>query len=178
MDISTLLQRNQTATEKLIDYIQQQDDALYETPIRAGKWSTSEQVEHLILTNNAITNALRAPKEILAAKFGALGRPEYDDETFHAFVLRGMTKGFQAQPAYIPQLKPADQKSDRLQQLRATMDDLRAATDSWTAEELSTQQLPHPVFQMLSLREFLYFNYLHIEHHTRQVEMSEALSYH
>ena len=64
------------AFDEVINFIRQQDDSLFDRPKAEGKWSTGQQLDHLIKSVKPLSTGMGLPKFLLKFRFGTRNREE------------------------------------------------------------------------------------------------------
>ncbi len=136
------------------------------------KWSPLQNVRHLTMADRQVTRAFAAPEDVLVARFG---RPERASRSFVAIATDYLAQGNRlvAPPPLVPAAEPADGGEPLREAALAEADEAAAAwlaaLDRWSDESLDRVQLPHPLMQMLTLREFAGWAVQHHAHHANTV---------
>lgn len=141
----------------------------------ASGWAPVDDLRHLILSVEKVTQAFLAPAEALRARFGERSEAYRLRRELGALALAGLRSGGQA-PADLVPVPVAE--ADRTEAFRAAcVEGWRAATRAfdeafaaWPEGELDRHQVPHPFLGSFSLREWADFNVLHGRHHLRVAE--------
>ena len=107
----------------------------------ADRWSIAGQVEHLFLSANPVSSALKFPRGMLADFINPI--PPSPEAKSQAELLESWALGGQK----IPQ---------RLME--------------WSESERDEYVLPHPLLGKLSVRGMLFFTLFHTDHHRRSIE--------
>ena len=134
-----------------------------------GKWSIAEQIQHLIQSTFPVASALKQPHKRLAA-FGSPDQPTRPFPDLKAAYMEVLKNGARATGAYIPQLKPEDQRDQLLDNWQKIGLKFRQRLAEWQEEELDQYALIHPVLGKLSVREMLFFTIFHNYHHLNSIE--------
>ena len=139
--------------------------ALRSQKMPEGKWSVEQHVQHINKTMGGMARFLQTDKNVLEQKFGLTQNssrtPEEIDRLFAPF--------FENQPKSPANFVPEETEAISLEnEISAGQQMIAKAGDglnSWTEEQLDSQQCPHPLLGNLTLREMLYFSILHAQHH-------------
>lgn len=158
------------AFDAVIDFIRQQDDALFDRPKSEGKWSTGQQLDHLIKSVKPLTTGMGLPKFLLTLRFGTRNRPERTYDELVAKYHEKLEAGGQASSAFIPpEIKP-EQKDQLLAIYEAEKIRLIKVLQKWSEKQLSTNIAPHPLLGKCTVRELLYFTIYHNYHHLSSIK--------
>ncbi|WP_178987938.1 DinB family protein [Winogradskyella schleiferi] len=163
-DIADLID---TKHSELISWLENQpDDSWTQGP--EGKWTTGQQVLHLLQSIVPLNNALSMPKFLLRLKFGKANRPvrNYDDivKRYRERLIDAKGKTYKgSQNMKIPTL--AD-KQYLLNRLQTEEKKLQYKTRRISDKNLDTVVLPHPLMGKMPVRELIMWTAYHVEHHT------------
>ena len=151
----------------LLNWLEHQEDDKWELGPE-NKWTTGQQVLHLLQSIKTLNNALSFPKFILKYKFGKSNREvrDYDSvvNRYHERLknVQGKTFG-PSQNMKIPKIKEKQYLIDRLQ---TESKKLQYKTNKWTDKQLDDYILPHPLMGKMPVREVIMWTIYHVEHHT------------
>ncbi len=167
-DIANLLEKKHN---KLINWLEQQDIERWETGPE-GKWTTGQQVLHLLQSIKPLNLALSLPKFVLKFKFGKANRPVRDYNAITNRYLerlkdvKGKTfKG--SQNMKVPSIK---EKQYLLNRLQVENKKLQHKTKKWKDNDLDNLILPHPLMGKMPVREIIMWTACHVEHHTKTLQ--------
>lgn len=136
-----------------------------------GKWNTTEQLEHLLLSNKPILKALHLPKTQLRQMFGELDRAGQNFNDLKARYLEILREtGIKAPPRFQPQAEATDSLDEARQIWNQLSVGFQEVAAKWGEEELDDYVIPHPAMGNLSVREMLFFVIFHNAHHLLQIE--------
>ncbi len=136
-----------------------------------GKWTTGQQVLHLVDSIKQVNLAMSLPKFLLKLKFGKSNRAtrNYDQivTKYHDKLVKYKeeAKKFNANIS-TPSLK---EREKLLAKLKAHQKKLQHKTNSWKDNDLDTMILPHPLMGKMPLREIIMWTAYHTEHHTKDL---------
>lgn len=135
-----------------------------------GKWTTGQQVLHLLQSIKPINDALSMPKFFIKLKFGKANRAvrDYDSivNRYHERLKEAEGKTFKAsQNMKIPTLKEKKYLLNRLQVENKKLQ--YKILKRWNDTQLDTMVLPHPLMGKMPIREIVMWTAYHIEHHTK-----------
>ncbi len=160
----------ETAFEEVITFIESQSDDLFEKANAEGKWSSGEQLEHLIKSVTPINLGLVLPKKVLKWKYGTTDREEMSFENLKELYQSKLNEGAKASKPYIPNPIPVSKKSSLLKKYRSEKDKLIKALDKWDEEIISEIVAPHPILGNLTIRELMFFTIYHNYHHLESIK--------
>ena len=103
--------------------------------------------------------------------FGKANRPSRTYDQLLSRYKEKLAAGGRASGRFIPQPVAFNAKEKICNEIISVNNALCKKVDSSTEEELENYILPHPLLGKLTLREMLYFNILHAEHHKNSVAM-------
>ena len=119
MTKSEILEHLKSRDEKLFDFLKNQDISKWEKG-PAGKWTTGQQVLHLIQSAESVNKGLGVPKLILRYKFGKSNRvPRAYDAIIQRYNerLEGV-KGITYGPSRNMRLPSSEEKDSLISQLK------------------------------------------------------------
>ena len=130
-----------------------------------GKWSSGQNLDHLIRSIKPLQLAYTLPKFILKMMFGKANRPS---KSYDELVLKYKTKlaaGGRASGPFIPPVISFEQKDLLIKKYDLHKQKLISKIQKQSEEDLDKYILPHPLLGKLTLREMLFFTIHHNEHH-------------
>ena len=136
----------------------------------ADRWSIAGQVEHLFLSANPVSSALKFPRGMLEARFGRYsGEPPQYDRLYTRYreALAGLNADF-INP--IPPSPEAKSQAELLESWALVGQKIPQRLMEWSESELDEYVLPHPLLGKLSVRGMLFFTLFHTDHHRRSIE--------
>ncbi len=147
-------------------------DAAFFAP-QGQAWSPAEHVRHLTKSATPLVLALGLPRWLLRLRFGQPTAPSRSFDAMTALYLDRLSSGAGAgRFAPTPEATPADPPARRREILngwtRATVG-LQNGIGRWPESALDTNQLPHPLLGLLTVREMLCFTVYHTAHHLRRI---------
>ncbi len=156
----------QEINQLVVDAVMPMSEEEWSAP-RGDKWSPAGIVEHLFISANPVSSALKIPKEMLELQFGWYqGTPRSYNSL--KFVYNDMLKN-----TPIPNNpfgpKGGKSKAELLQSWQMVKDKIPTRLDNWTPEDLDRYTIPHPILGPFSVREMLFFTIFHTEHHLMQL---------
>lgn len=158
------------AFDAVIDYITQQEDRLFDSSFAVDKWTTGQQLEHLIKSVAPLNRGLKLPKFLLKLRFGTFQREEHTYDELVQSYYEALERGGKASKPYIPEAVPLHRKKELLTRYKLHKHNLITILDLWSGEQLSTYQAPHPLLGTLSVRELLFFTICHNYHHLENIK--------
>lgn len=171
MDKEAISELLETKRLDLYNWIANQDDNKWETGPE-NKWTTGQQILHLLQSVKPLNNALSMPKFVLRYKFGKANRDVRDYQTVVSRYLErlkdvpaGAVSPF-SRNMKVPPLKDKQYLLDRLQ---VEIKKLEYKTRKISDKNLDTVILPHPLMGKMIVREIIMWSAYHIEHHTKQL---------
>jgi len=135
------------------------------------KWTTGQQLEHIIKSVRPVNLAFALPKFALKTKFGSANRPSraYDALVAKYVNVLEAKKDYVLPKSFAPKEIDLGQRTKKIKKLQKLVRKLGAKLSRFTEEELDFYILPHPVLGKLTLREMVYFTIYHVQHHDRQI---------
>jgi hypothetical protein len=135
------------------------------------KWTPGQQAEHILRSVKPVKLAFTVPKFLLWFFFGKANRPSRTYEQLLEKYKQKLAAGGRASGRFIPMPVAFEAKEKICNEILAVNTVLCKKVNNCTEEELESYILPHPLLGKLTLREMLYFNILHAEHHRNSVAM-------
>lgn len=147
-----------------------QDDSLFEKPIKEGKWSTAQNIDHLCSSTFPIAKAMALPKLAMKVSFGTNNREEKTIEALFAKYTNALQGGVTAPAQFEPPLLTNNQKTETLSKFHYAKEKLVKVLDKWNEKSLSKYILPHPALGKLTIREMMFFTIFHTAHHLNAIK--------
>ena len=153
--------------QTLLKWLEDQEDEKWEIGPQ-DKWTTGQQILHLLQSISKLNMALTIPKFILNSRFGKANRKvrDYDSvvKRYHARLkdANGATFG-PSRNMKIPKIRDKSYLMDRIQTENKK---LQYKTNKWSDEQLDSIILPHPLMGKMPVREMIMWTAYHVEHHT------------
>jgi len=160
--------------KEIIDNLKKSHSALWEIAILLpnptisinGKWSVTENVEHINIALARVTNFLALPKSSIQSTYGLTERTSTSYETIIKVFKNALENGVKATAEFIPQLKPVTNIGELVSNGEERVNALISTLKNWSEEELDMFNCPHPFLGKVTVREILYFSIYHVQHHT------------
>ncbi len=171
METSAIRSQLKAQHQQLYDWISLQPDTSWEAG-PSGKWTTGQQVLHLVESSRAILKGLSYPKFLLKYKFGICNREgrSYDKVVARYQERLAETKdlniAFNAN-LQVPQLQD---KTALIKELQVLEQKLLRKLERWNDRQLDRLLLPHPLMGKMTIRELFMWTGYHIEHHVDQLK--------
>lgn len=165
--IITQLQENHLAFVELIRQLNEADFLF----TAHEKWTAGQQAEHILRSIKPVKLAFGLPTLLLSVFFGKANRAS---RTYNALLEKYQTKlaaGGRASGRFLPPQVAYTDKEKICAAILAVNNTLCRRVRSYTEAALDNYLLPHPLLGKLTLREMLYFNILHAEHHRNSVAL-------
>lgn len=158
------------AFDAVIDFITHQEDHLFEQALTAGKWSTGQQLKHLIKSVRPINKGLGLPKILLRFRFGFSNHTERDYDELVADYHIALEEGGKASKPYIPAKVSLEEKEELLYIYQQERNKLIKLLNKWNERQLSSYVANHPLIGKLTIRELMFFTVYHNYHHLEQIK--------
>lgn len=159
-----IISATKIAFSEVIEFVDQQNDNGFENGPE-NKWTTAQQIDHLLRSVKPLNQALRMPKFLIKSQFGA---PNREGRSFEGLVKRykeRLAEGGGARGRFIPEKHKMEKKSRLLDEYGEQRDRLVKIIARWKEEDLDRYLLPHPLLGKLTVREMLFFTIHHNRHH-------------
>ncbi|MEQ6122793.1 DinB family protein [Pseudotenacibaculum sp. MALMAid0570] len=131
------------------------------------RWTTGQQILHLVNTGKMLNKALKYPKFILKYKFGTSNRPSRSYEDVAKRYQERLTENKERAKEFNKGLrKPlTKEKQELTDSLQVLSKKLQYKTSKFKDKHLDTLLLPHPLMGRMTLREIIMWSAYHTEHH-------------
>jgi len=162
-----LEEKNQT----LFNWLENQSDVKWKIGPES-KWTTGQQVLHLLQSIKPLNNALSLPKFVLRYKFGKANREVRDYQTVvnrYKERLLNVPKGKISPYSKNMKAPSAKEKQYLINRLKVESKKLQYKTKKISDKNLDTIILPHPLMGKMPVREIIMWTVYHTEHHTKQL---------
>ena len=139
----------------------------------SGKWTSAQQIVHLVQSIKPLNTAMVIPKVALKMKFGKANRPprSYDQvvNRYHERLreAEGIVSPF-SQEMPEPSLNEMDEWLSRLTKENNKL--IKSISKSWKEKDLDICLLPHPLMGKMLVREMLMWHAYHTEHHFKLIQ--------
>ena len=143
-------------------------EAITEGP--ADKWTSGQQLRHILMSVEPLNMALRLPKFQLKMMFGKANREARDFDAVKKRYYERLAEGGKASKEYIPKTVEPKDKAGLLEDIAKNRDKLIKAIGKWKEEDLDAFILPHPLMGKMPVREILFFTVFHTEHHYKKLQ--------
>jgi hypothetical protein len=154
--------------EALIQYVDPlPDEALLYS--ETGKWNAGQQLQHVYLCLQVISQAL-ASKKYIEDTFGRIDRPTWNYDEVIARYSAGLAAGGKAPERFVPAAFDPDGKERVIADLRGLLHTIKTQLESYSEEECDTLVLPHPFVGKLTIRELFFLMTEHADIHHRSIE--------
>ncbi|MEM7656354.1 MAG: DinB family protein [Bacteroidota bacterium] len=155
--------------EQVIAWAESQPEAaITEGP--DGKWTSGQQLRHILMSVEPLNTALRLPKIQLKMMFGKSNRETRSLDSVKTRYYERLAEGGKAPKEFIPKPVEPKDKAGLLADLAKNRDKLIKAIGKWKEEDLDAFVLPHPLMGKMPIREILFFTVFHTEHHYKALQ--------
>lgn len=158
------------AFEEVIQFVTNQNDNLFEKAASDGKWTTGQQLEHLIKSVSPINLGLILPKKVLKWKYGTTDRSEMNFDQLRELYIDKLEKGAKATKPYIPEPVLKSRKNELIRKYQSEKEKLIKALEKWDEDIISQIVAPHPILGNLTIRELMFFTIYHTYHHLNSMK--------
>lgn len=157
------------AFDEVIGYIRAQDRLDFETRKTEEKWSTGQQLEHLIKSIRPVNKGMGLPKFLLRWRFG---KPDREEMTYNELAQKYqdlLDAGGKATAPYVPKVIYENQKEQLLSIYENEKVKLLTVLEKWNERQLSALVAPHPLLGLVTIRELMFFTVFHNYHHLENI---------
>ena len=135
-----------------------------------GKWSVSQNVEHINIALLRVSNYLALPKSSINSNFGLSERASTNNETIIEMYRNALENGVKTTDAFIPKIYLETSIEELVSQGKDSLTAFISNLQNWSEEELEMYNCPHPIFGKITVREILYFTIYHVQHHNETIK--------
>ena len=156
----------------LFAYFENQEEEKW-TEGPKNKWTSGQQVLHLLQSIKPLNTELSLPKFLLRTRYGTSNREARDYDTivnrYHERLemSKGITYG-PSQNMKVPQLKEKEYLLNRLQTEYRKLE--YKTVNKWSDKDLDDHILPHPLMGKMPVRELIMWTAYHTEHHLKTLQ--------
>lgn len=140
-----------------------------------GKWSTGQNLEHLILAIKPLQPAYILPGFILRSLFGKANRSSRSYEVLVEKYNSKLAAGGKASGRFIPKVILFNEREKAVKKYNRQKEKLVKKIKKQSEEKMDSYILPHPLLGKITLREMLFFTIYHNEHHLQIVSKRKSL---
>jgi len=129
------------------------------------RWTFAQHAEHLWISGRGVTSVFRQSDDFFA-QFPSTGMASRDYDQLEAFYRQRLGTGLKAPTKFSPAAeleKSSEAFFEDWAALRAKI--LKRVSDNWTEEKLDQKTLLHPAIKVITVRELIVFNQIHVRHH-------------
>ncbi len=136
---------------------------------RNNKWTTAENIQHLVNATKMTSMAYRLPKILPRLLYGKPKRTSHGFSKIVDNYHKKLEGGAVATGVYVP--KKTNYEKLKLNEKLSVEGEVlvRAIEKNWTDEELDKYQIAHPILGLLTTRELAYFTMYHNQHHLNSI---------
>jgi hypothetical protein len=138
-----------------------------------GKWSVSQNVEHINISLSRLNNYLLLPKSSIESSFGLSDRISVSKDELFKIYVNAMANGAKATARFIPELNLETSTQELVRNGKDLLREFISNLQNWSEEELETYNCPHPILGKITVREILYFTIYHVEHHNEIIKKTK-----
>ena len=138
-----------------------------------GKWSVSQNVEHINIGLRRLGNYLALPKSNIKSNFGLSERKSTNYETMFKVYRNAFENGVKATDDFVPKINLEIGIEELVKDGKKMLDVFMSNLESWTEDELDLYNCPHPFLGKITVREILYFTIYHVQHHHETMKKIE-----
>ena len=163
--------------QEFTSYIENLSDKEFLYAPAPTKWTSGQQLQHLIMSVSPLVKALSLPTFALGLLFGKANRKSKSYEELVAKYNLKLQNGGVAPARFAPALPKPNQKTDLNKKLLKLVDKLCHQFSGLSEAQLDKYILPHPLLGKITLREMFYFTIYHAQHHLAITQNNLNLSH-
>lgn len=169
-DITDLLEEKH---KNLFQWLENQPIEIWEKGPE-GKWTTGQQIQHLVNSLQLLNNALSYPRFFLKYKFGTCNREPRNYNVVAENYQKKLSENQDRVKKFNQKLKkPTLKERERLlTRLQIQQKKLQYKTQKISDLNLDTLVVPHPLMGKMTLREIIMWTAHHTDHHTETLIMT------
>ena len=171
MDKDAIADLLEQKNKPLFKWLENQSNDKWESGPK-GKWTTGQQVLHLLQSIKPLNYALSFPKFVLRYKFGKANRAVRDYQTVvkrYQELLLDIPKGRVSPFSNNMKFPSIKEKQYLINRLQVESKRLQYKTKKLSDKNLDEVILPHPLMGKMPVREIIMWTAYHTEHHTKQL---------
>lgn len=130
-----------------------------------GKWSVSQNVEHINISLFKVSNYLALPKSSIESNYGLSNRESTSNEIIIKVFKNAIENGVKAMDPFIPELNLNKEINYSISQGKEFLISVIENLYNWSEEDLEKYNCPHPFLGNITVREILFFTIYHVQHH-------------
>ncbi len=160
--VSTLIEKEQD----VINWVQEYGSQFWEYG-PSGKWTSGQQIVHLVQSMRPVNKVLKVPKFLLKMKFGKSNRPSRNyNQIKEKYKTRLQEVGDVVSPFSdkMPVISQAETEK-WMGMFSRQMAQLEKSFNKWSESDLDKYIAPHPLLGMMTMREIIVWTAIHTEHH-------------
>ncbi|QTD37828.1 DinB family protein [Polaribacter batillariae] len=163
-EITDLLEKKH---QYLFNWLENQPKEIWEKGPE-GKWTTGQQIQHLVDSLQLLNNALSYPRFFLKHKFGTCNRETRNYDTIVKNYQKKLTENKDRAATFNQKLKKPLLKNRKrlLNRLQIQHKKLQYKTRKISDLNLDRLVIPHPLMGKMTIREIIMWTVHHTEHHT------------
>lgn len=151
--------------QRFIAYIDALDQREFEFG-REQKWTPGQELDHIIRSVLPISQIL-GNKSFIATKFGSIDRMSLNYDELVDMYRHKLNSGGRAVGQFVPGIVCWNQKEELKNQLIDAIERINSSLETYSALELTTLVLPHPLLGKLTVKEMIFFTIYHVRHHLK-----------
>ena len=151
----------------LFDWLEKQPKDIWEKGPE-GKWTTSQQIQHLVNSLQLLNKALSYPKFLLKYKFGLCNRASRSYEAVAEKYQQKLIDNKGRASVYNKDLKKPSlaEREILLNKLEIQNKKLQKKFAKRSDKNIDALVIPHPLMGKMTIREIVMWTAHHTEHHT------------
>lgn len=127
------------------------------------KWSAAHQLEHIVLCVQPLVQVYGMNPTAIEQMFGRTNRPNRSYEELKDLYIQKLEAGGKAPESFLPKVQGT--KDQLLYTLNQLIEEFQQEIIALDEFELETLQIPHPLLELISLKEMAYNAIYHVQHH-------------
>lgn len=135
-----------------------------------GKWSSNEQIIHLILSISPLIRALKMPKFQIKLLFGTAKRGVYSFEEVEKLYQNELGQGAVAPKYYEPKANKFNTQKELYDKWLSKTLEFEKLLNKWSQSDLDKVLLPHPSLGKLTISELVHFTLIHTKMHLQKIK--------
>lgn len=171
MDKQEIILKLKDSHGLFIDYLTSLDDRAFMHSFQNEKWTAGQQADHIYRSLMPVHLILKFPKWTIKQLLGTANRPSKSYEELVSKYYYKLENRTGTPPKFFtPKEISVAIKPIVFAKVQNNLNKICKALESFSEEELDEFILPHPLLGKVTLREMMYFNILHVEHHRNIAE--------
>jgi hypothetical protein len=127
------------------------------------KWSAAHQLEHIVLCVEPLVQVYGMNPTAIEQMFGKTDRPNKSYEDLKDLYISKLQGGGKAPDSFLPKVQLS--REELIYTLHQLIEEFQQEILALDENELETILIPHPLMELITLKEMAYNAIYHVQHH-------------